>query len=132
MEVIKKVLVVDDDPDILEQVELVLKAGGYEVTAAGSEASAEEFLTFAKPDLAIVDLMMEQMDSGFVLCNNIKKLYPDVPIIMLTAVRASTGLEFDLKAPEAKTWIKADCILDKPVRSEELLNTVQKLLGGQK
>ncbi|MFA6186304.1 MAG: response regulator [Phycisphaerae bacterium] len=128
MTVLKKVLVVDDDPDILEQIEIVLKANGYDVTLMGSVVNAEEFLTSTQPDLAIVDLMMEQMDSGFVLCHQIKKLYPNMPIILLTAVRASTGLVFDAKTPEAKSWIKADCILDKPVRAEELLHTVRKLL----
>ena len=128
MTVLKKVLVVDDDPDILDQVELILKANGYDVATMDSAANAEEFLTSTQPDLAIVDLMMEQMDSGFVLCHQIKKLYPNMPIIMLTAVRASTGLGFDAKTPEAKSWIKADCILDKPVRAEELLNSVRKLL----
>jgi DNA-binding response OmpR family regulator len=128
MTVLKKVLVVDDDPDILDQVELILKTNGYDVAKVDSAASAEEFLTSTQPDLAIVDLMMEEVDSGFILCHQIKKLYPNVPIIMLTAVRASTGLDFDAKTPEAKSWIKADCILDKPVRAEELLNTVRKLL----
>lgn len=128
MTVLKKVLVVDDDPDILEQVELVLKANSYDVTTASSAAIAEECLIAAQPDMVILDLMMEQMDSGFVLCHQIKKLYPNMPIIMLTAVTASTGLDFDVKTPEAKSWIKADCILDKPVRAEELLNAVRKLL----
>ncbi|HBG25539.1 MAG: hypothetical protein A2Y10_05205 [Planctomycetes bacterium GWF2_41_51] len=130
MTVLKKVLVVDDDPDILDQVELVLKAGGYDVSPANSAADAEEFLNCTQPDLAIVDLMMEQADSGFILCYQIKKLYPNVPIIMLTAVRAATGLDFDGKTAEAKSWVKADCILDKPVRPEEILNTVRKLLGA--
>jgi len=128
MTVLKKVLVVDDDPDILDQVEIVLKANGYDVATANSAANAEEFLISTQPDMVILDLMMEQMDSGFVLCYQIKKLYPNVPIIMLTAVRSSTGLSFDAKSPEAKSWIKADCILDKPVRAEELLNSVRKLL----
>jgi len=128
MTALKKVLIVDDDPDILDQVEHVLKANGYEVHAIDSAAQAEEFLTAQQPALAIVDLMMEQMDSGFVLCHQIKRLYPNMPIIMLTAVRAATGLGFDAKTPEAKSWIKADCVLDKPVRSEELMNSVRKLL----
>jgi DNA-binding response OmpR family regulator len=130
MTVLKKVLVVDDDPDILEQVELVLKANGYDAATANSAANAEEFIIATQPDLVILDLMMEQMDSGFVLCHQIKKMYPNMPVIMLTAVCASTGLDFDVKTPEAKSWIKADCILDKPVRAEELLNSVRKLLGA--
>lgn len=128
MNVQKKVLVVDDDPDILEQVSIILKANGYDVVSVESAQAAEEHLNASQPDLAIVDLMMEQVDSGFVLCHLIKKLYPDMPIVMLTAVRASTGLDFDARTPEAKSWIKADCILDKPARPEELLNTVRKLI----
>lgn len=128
MNVMKKVLIVDDDPDILEQVGLVLKSGGYEVVSADSAANAEEYLIAGQPDIAIIDLMMEQPDSGFVLCHQIKKIYPNVPIIMLTAVRASTGMNFDSRNEEAKSWVKADAILDKPVRPEELLNSVRKLL----
>lgn len=128
MNVMKKVLIVDDDPDILEQVGLVLKTSGYEVVSADSAANAEEYLIAGQPDIAIIDLMMEQPDSGFVLCHQIKKIYPNVPIIMLTAVRASTGMNFDTRNEEAKSWVKADAILDKPVRPEELLNSVRKLL----
>lgn len=128
MTVSKKVLIVDDDPDILEQVGLVLKTNGYDVVSSSSAADGEEQLITSQPDIAIFDLMMEEADSGFVLCHHLKKMYPKVPVIMLTAVRAATAMGFDCKSEEAKSWIKADCILDKPVRPEELLNAVKKLL----
>jgi len=63
----KKILVVDDDPDILEQMTSVLTGAGYEVSAAEGRAAAEEAILKTKPDLAILDLMMEEKDSGFVL-----------------------------------------------------------------
>jgi len=72
----KKILVVDDDIDLLEQVQAILQADGYEVQAAGGQEEAEEKLLEFIPDIAVIDLMMENMDSGFVLCHNIKKLYP--------------------------------------------------------
>ena len=126
----KKVLVVDDDPDILEQVALTLEAGGFEVVRSGGRKEAEELLLSVKPDLAVVDLMMEQADSGMVLCHHIKQLYPGTPIIILTAVQSATGLSFRPQSAQAKTWIKADAILDKPFRPEHLRNEVRRLVGA--
>lgn len=124
----KTVLVVDDDEDLVEQISLWLSAAGYEISTAGSRAEAEETILAQKPDVAVVDLMMEEQDSGFVLCYELKKLYPDLPVIILTAVKASTGLSFAPESDEEQAWVKADCVLDKPVRSERLRAEVERLL----
>jgi CheY-like chemotaxis protein len=122
------ILAVDDDKDILDQLVLVLADAGYEVVAADGEAQAEERLIDARPDLAIVDVMMENQDSGFMLCHKIKKLYPGTPVIILTSVTSATGIKFPLEAGGEKPWIKADSFLNKPVRAELLRNEVKKLL----
>jgi CheY-like chemotaxis protein len=124
----KKILVVDDDPDILDQVTAILSSGEYEVVSAQGQASAEEVLLKIRPDLAIVDLMMEEKDSGFVLSYQIKKLYPGTPVILLTAVTGATGLSFASQSGEAQSWTQVDRMLDKPVRSEQLKAEVQRLL----
>ena len=124
----KKILVVDDDIDLLEQVGMILKSDGYDVREAHGQEEAEEFLTSFIPDLAVIDLMMETMDSGFVLCHNIKKLYPSTPVIILTAVQAATGIDFKARSEEAGSWVKADVLLDKPVRPEQLKAEVRRLL----
>jgi two-component system alkaline phosphatase synthesis response regulator PhoP len=124
-----KVLVVDDDPDVVEQLSITLKGEGYEVHAGFSQQEAEELLLTVKPDVAILDLMMEQMDSGFVLCHYLKKLYPQTPVILLTAVMAATGLSFNASSREAQGWVKADRVLDKPVRPEQIRAEVRRLLG---
>jgi len=124
-----KVLVVDDDPDVVEQLSAVLKGEGYEVFAGGGQKEAEELLLSVRPDVAVVDLMMEQMDSGFVVCHYLRKLYPDVPVILLTAVTSATGLSFATPSPEAAGWVKADRVLDKPVRPEQIRAEVRRLLG---
>jgi DNA-binding response OmpR family regulator len=121
----KKILVVDDDPDIVEQVTLIMKQDGHEVYAAGTEAEAEEILLSVKPDLAILDLMMEEKDSGFVLCHRIKKLYPDTPVMMVTAA----GLSFAADSAVQQSWLKADLLMDKPIRAEVLRNDVNGLLN---
>ena len=122
------VLVVDDDPDCVEQVAMMLSASGCDVISASSQAEAEEVLLRHHPCLAILDVMMEDMDSGFVLCHTIKKLYPEMPVILLTAVTAATGLTFDSQDARAREWIKANVILDKPIRPEALRATLDKLL----
>ncbi len=125
----KKILVVDDDLDLLEQIKAVLTAAGYEVTAAEGRTGGEEAILKMKPDLAILDLMMEEKDSGFVLSHQIKKLYPELPVILLTAVAGATGLSFATQRSDAQSWIKVDKIMDKPVRPEQLRAEVRRLLG---
>jgi CheY-like chemotaxis protein len=127
----KKILVVDDDPDITEQLSLLLKQEGYDVVAAAGREEAEQALLGGKPDLAILDLMMEHTDSGFMLCHEIKRLFPGTPVILLTSVKAATGLSFEAASAEQQSWVKADRVLDKPLRPEQLRNEVRRLLKGE-
>ena len=104
-----KILVVDDDPDCLEQTEERLKAGGYEVaTAEGQESVLYE--------------------AGILMCY-IKKKDPSVPVILVSAVRNETRLDFDTATDEERAWIKADALLDKPVRFEQLIREINRLMG---
>jgi CheY-like chemotaxis protein len=125
----KRILLADDDPDILDQVAATLSAEGYDIVAVEGRAAAEEALLTVRPDLAIFDLMMEEKDSGFVLGYQIKKLYPGTPVILLTAVTGATGLSFAAPDQHAQSWIKVDRIVDKPVRPEQLIAEVRRLLG---
>ena len=124
----KKVLVVDDDPDLLDQVAMVMKSEGYNVSEAHGQEDADEVLLSIIPDIAVIDLMMENKDSGFVLCHHIKKLYPETPVILLTAVKSATGLDFTALNADAATWVKADLVMDKPARPEQLKAEVRRLL----
>ena len=106
----------------------MLEQNGFVVTRAQSQSEAEEMLMRERPDIAVFDLMMEEMDSGFVLCHEVKKLYPDTPVVLLTAVNSATGMDFSAKDPEAGSWTKADALIDKPARSEQLVCEVRRLL----
>ena len=75
-------------------------------------------------------MMMENMDSGFVLSHRIKKLYPDTPVIILTSVTADTRIDFDVTTNDDQSWIKANAWIDKPVRSEQLRGEIARLLPG--
>ncbi len=124
----KTILLVDDDPDYLFQLEKRIGSYGYQIITAESQREAEEILQKSKPDLAILDLMMENEDSGFILCYKMKKRYPDVPIIIATGVMAETGISFDIHDENNRRWIKADAFLDKGIRPEKLKEEIDRLL----
>lgn len=122
------VLLADDDPDYLFQVAFYLRSSGYEVVAVESQAEAEQVITKMKPDLAVFDLMMESDDSGFILCYKLKRRYPEVPVILATAVARETGITFGLSSDQDRDWIRADLYLEKGVRPEQLDLEIKKLL----
>jgi len=122
------ILVADDDPDYLFQTVINLGKAGYKTVAVESQAEAESVISRFKPDLAIFDLMMESDDSGFILCYKIKKKYPEVPVILATAVSRETGMSFSLDSEKEKSWIRADKYLEKGIRAEQLDLEVMKLL----
>lgn len=124
----KTVLIVDDDMDYLFQMKIKVEQFGFETITADGQKEAEMIIETTRPDLAILDLMMENDDSGFILAYKIKRKYPDVPIIIATAVTAETGMTFDVNSDENKQWIKADLFLDKGIRADQLQKEINKLL----
>ena len=103
-----KILVVDDDPDILDAVALILESQGYEVVTARDGIEGLANLKAEQPDLMILDLMMPRMD-GFAVCKELQdprwSKYRDIPILILTSVREEasrrryeleTGLALDV------------------------------------
>lgn len=128
METNKVILVVDDDIDYLMQMGIVVQSFGFEVVKAESRKEAEEVLNRMKPDLAIFDLMMETQDSGFILAYKAKKMYPEMPIIIATAVTSETGMVFKVETEDDKSWIKADLYLEKGIRPDQLHREINKLL----
>lgn len=122
------ILIADDDPDYLFQTVFSLEKAGYKTMAVESQAEAESVFARFRPHLAIFDLMMENDDSGFILCYKIKKKYPDMPVILATAVSHETGMLFSIDSDQEKSWIRADRYLEKGIRPEQLDQEVMKLL----
>src|SRR6056297_3375632 len=124
----KVILIVDDDMDYLFQMRMHIESFGFEVITAESQREAEKIIQNTKPDLAIFDLMMESDDSGFILSYKMKRKYPDVPIILATAVASETGMSFGVNTQNEKQWIKADLYLEKGIRKDQLHKEINKLL----
>jgi two-component system, OmpR family, response regulator len=124
----RTILVVDDDPDCVLQLRTQLEAAGFDVITADGVREAIAVLETSRPDLAIVDLMLEHADSGFELCYHIKKLDPAIPVLIVTGVAGKFGITFDASTDEERSWVKADVVLDKPVRPEQLRREIGRLL----
>ena len=123
----KTVLLVDNDLDGLAKCKVQLEQAGYAVKTAESRREAEDVMKAGKPDLVITELMLEHADAGFTLCHHVKQLDATLPVIVVTAVAAKTGLEFDAATAEERSWIKADAMLAKPVRFEQLQHLMERL-----
>ncbi len=125
----KTILLVDDDVDFLDITESRLRKDGFTVVRCEGQVAGEEFLDGGGAfDLAVVDLMMEYMDSGFVVCRKIKKADPKKPVIMATGVEGETGLAFSAATKEERSWIQADVMLEKPLRYDQLKKQIDLLL----
>jgi len=124
-----KILVVDDDPDILDAVSMILETQGYQVVTARDGIEGLATLKAEKPDLMILDLLMPKMD-GFGVCKELEDprwaKYKDIPILILTSVREEASRRrYEL---ETGLELNVDDYVEKPVAPDILLERVGKLL----
>jgi len=125
----KKILAVDDDPDILDALTMILESQGYQIVTARDGVECLANLKAEMPDLMILDLLMPKMD-GFAVCKELQDprwaKYREIPILILTSVREEasrrryeleTGLELDV-----------DDYVEKPFSPDILLERVERLV----
>lgn len=124
------ILIIDDDPDIVEAMKVVLESRQYRVAVAKNGEDGLKEVRSAKPDLIILDVMMTTMDEGFEVARKIKRDagLKNIPILMLTAIKDRTGLGFDKEAGD-KDWLPVDDYCDKPLKPDELIAKVKGLLA---
>ena len=121
----KKILVVDDDRDILESITLILESEGYRVRAVESGEECLDVLGSEKPDLVILDNMLETIMAGLNVCLQIRSR-PDflsIPIVMISSIEKHTGLYID------KDYLPIEAFLEKPFQPSALLDIVGSLLS---
>ena len=120
----KKILVVDDEPDILDLATFRLENSGYEIINAVDAEEALVILQKDTPDLILLDLLLPKMQ-GDELCKKLKSddKYKNIPIILFTASTTRPNLPEEVKKMGAD-----DCIL-KPFEPEELLGKIKKFIG---
>jgi DNA-binding response OmpR family regulator len=119
-----RILVVDDDPDITFAVSLYLKREQHEVRTAATRAEAMAALEAFRPDLLILDVMLEQPDDGIAMAQELRRAGSTVPIVMLTSVGQVTGMGYGRDGDV----VPVDVFFEKPVRPDVLLQAVGRLL----
>ncbi|MCX9015234.1 MAG: response regulator [Candidatus Methanoperedens sp.] len=117
-----KVMVVDDEPDTLELIQLVLESGGFKVIPASSGAEALKIIETVRPGLVLLDIMMPDMD-GWEVFRKIKEKDSNIPIAILTAKSQNIDKLLGLHV------LKADDYITKPFGKNELLNKIRVLTG---
>jgi len=127
-----KILVIDDDPDFTDAMTPILESALYDVVTASNPEEGKEKIFSEKPDLILLDIMMDSLFDGFSLCHAIKtsKEYKDfnnTPIIFVSAVKEKTGSRFQFKSEE-QGMIGPDDYIDKPVKPDDLTARIERLL----
>ena len=128
-----KILVIDDDPDFRDAVTPILESALYDVVNASNPEEGKKKIFSEEPDLILLDIMMDSLFDGFSLCHAIKtskeyKEFNDIPIIFVSAVKEVTGSRFQFKGEE-QGMVGPDDYLDKPVKPDDLLSRIEKLLN---
>lgn len=127
-----KILIIEDDPDMVTALRLPLEAQGYELSVASTGTEGLEKVKEVEPDLIILDVMMETTTAGFQVSLQLRSPeagseyanYRDIPILMLTAIHTTTSLRF---GPD-EAYLPVDDFVDKPVDPDILLQKVRALL----
>ena len=119
-----RILMVDDDLDLLESSKMVLESGGHKVTTVSTSGEAEKIIGSQKFDLIFLDIMMEYPDDGINLARKLKKSGLATPVVMMSAVSRVTGYEYG-KCDEA---LPCSDFLEKPVTPQALLAKVDSVL----
>jgi len=116
------VLCIDDDQDFLDSMRIILEDNGYRIVTASSAEDGLRKYKELKPDLVLVDLMMEEVDAGTNFVKEIKALGPTPPVFMLSSVGDSLSLNTDYTA------LGLSGVLQKPINPNLLLKTLRAKL----
>ncbi len=124
----KKILLVDDDPDLVNAVSMILESKNYKVAAAFGGNEGLEKAKTEKPDLIVLDVMMPDKD-GYVVCKELKSdpQLSQIPVLLLTAVVSHISTTRYTQQMGLET--EADDFMDKPVEPEELAKRIETLLS---
>lgn len=122
----KKVLLVDDDPDITLATQIVLEAHDYQMIAAPNGAAGFEKARQEKPDVILLDVMIEDAGTGLDIARKLRddQVTAHIPVILMTSIRRADQL-LSSYAPD-EPWPNVKGALEKPVEPEVLIKTIKK------
>ncbi|HSB68279.1 MAG TPA: response regulator [Candidatus Methylomirabilis sp.] len=129
----EKILIIDDDDDIVLAMRLPLEAAGYRVFRAASSDEGLQSVKAIAPDLILLDVMMDTTTAGIQVSLTLRNpdstseyaAFREIPILMITAIHATTPLRF---APD-HDYLPVDAFIEKPIEPDELLARVREQLA---
>jgi CheY-like chemotaxis protein len=124
---VTKVLVVDDDPDFIEIVSMVLRKEGYEMESASSGDAALKQMRASPPDVLLLDVMMSTILDGVNVSFTMSEdpVLKNVPIVMISSIPHSAHAD-EFPTDE---YVPISAWLTKPVQPQQLLDTVKRVVG---
>ncbi|MCK9210780.1 MAG: response regulator [Ignavibacteriaceae bacterium] len=122
-----KIVIIDDDPDILDASSLVLNSKGHEVITATNPEDGYRLVKDNSPDLIILDVMMNEPDDGFFLAQKFRREKITVPILMYSSVSKTVGMSFGVNE-----LVPVDDFVEKPISPSLLVEKVEHLLQLRK
>jgi CheY-like chemotaxis protein len=125
---VRSVLLVDDDADFVDMNRALLEESGYEVRVAYSARQCLEEVAARRPDLIILDMVMEGSTDGFDVSRELRnsEYTKSIPLVVITSVNDSLPFRVE---PD-RTWLPVDALLEKPVDPQLLLAVVDQALRG--
>ena len=117
------IALIDDDSDIVDAISLVLTSKNYSVVTASNADDGYKLVKEKSPDLIILDVMMNEQDDGFFLAQKLRRENVSAPILMLTSVSKSTGMDY-----RPGEILPVDEFVEKPITPLKLLENVERLL----
>ncbi len=124
----KNILIADRDKLYANSLKQQLQQYGFNIFTAESLHDAEEAAKLNNIDTSIIDLIDQNDDSGFVLAYRLRKKNPSMPIIIITAMSAKSGIYFNPESEREQKWLNSNVYLDKNSSIEHILKEVLKLL----
>lgn len=123
-----RILIVDDDPDLVEDCRLILENAGHTVRSAFNVQEGMAAIAAEAPQLLVLDVMMDSPDDGIVMAQDLRKQGFKAPILMLTSISKVTGMTYG----QDDDLVPVDAFQEKPVPPRKLLALVDELLkkGG--
>lgn len=126
-----KILIVDDDAEMVESTRTLLEADGYKVVAAPHGDAGYAKAREEKPDLILLDVMMQTDREGFEIAQKLKadEATRHIPVIIITGIRRAKQLPFKYEPDD--DWLPVKAVLEKPVQPDILLRTLKQAMGGK-
>lgn len=126
----EKVLIVDKDQDYINQFKKQSGTGEWEILYASNQKESIDIISKEKISIALFSLILDNDDTGLFLSYRLRKIKPQVPIILLIDSNQTQGVVFNLSSDDEKFWVRADFILEKSTPVEQMILEVNRLIAS--